>query len=309
MWVSNPKTPAMKVLDSMATHYIYDEQLNKDQLFQGDVLSRHPDLMALLENYHPHYATSSRYRYFLVLTQSCDLIRRDGQTPSSPYITIAAVRPVEKALLREAKKYQEWWQQPVHIVDGKMRSKIDLFVTSLIGNNVPDYFYLHEDISLGIHERNCAFLALSVAIKIEHYDLCLKAKIAQLKDNFRTKLGWLVGNMYSRVGTKDWDEQYGRGNAAQTGKDILDDLFVTIDKTQINKCLSELQIEKPLTEYTPKEIGARIVGTKLQPKSTQFRNHAEQILLADTRFNKHPNIIKALVAKLTEDAKIKSLFS
>ena len=46
----------------------------------------------------------------------------------------------------------------------------------------------------------------SVAIKADHYEVLQKARIGQLAKEFRAKLGWLVGNMYSRIGTEDWSE-------------------------------------------------------------------------------------------------------
>ena len=51
------------------------------------------------------------------------------------------------------------------------------------------------------------FLALSVALRISHYDACIGAKVAQLDDVFQAKVGWLTGNLYSRVGTPDLEEK------------------------------------------------------------------------------------------------------
>jgi len=52
----------------------------------------------------------------------------------------------------------------------------------------------------------CAFLLLSIALRAEHYGALLEAKIAQLDDIFAAKLGWLTGNLYSRVGTPDIED-------------------------------------------------------------------------------------------------------
>ncbi|BAC47429.1 bsr2164 [Bradyrhizobium diazoefficiens USDA 110] len=38
-----------------------------------------------------------------------------------------------------------------------------------------------------------------------HLATCVAAKILQLTDTFQAKLGWLVGQMYSPVGTQDMD--------------------------------------------------------------------------------------------------------
>ena len=50
------------------------------------------------------------------------------------------------------------------------------------------------------------FLPLSVAVRADHYDACLQAKVAQLDHIFAAKVGWLTGNLYSRVATPDVEE-------------------------------------------------------------------------------------------------------
>ena len=47
-------------------------------------------------------------------------------------------------------------------------------------------------------------LPLSMSIRVEHYDACLEGRVAQLTDLFQAKLGWLLGQQFSRVGTPDW---------------------------------------------------------------------------------------------------------
>ena len=49
----------------------------------------------------PLYQRKPDYRYFIVLTQSCDLVRRNGGRCTSPHVTIAAVRPLRVAFERE----------------------------------------------------------------------------------------------------------------------------------------------------------------------------------------------------------------
>ncbi|MGI2336830.1 MAG: hypothetical protein ACRKGH_09380 [Dehalogenimonas sp.] len=78
------------------------------------------------------------------------------------------------------------------------------FLNKLLNNNVPEYFYLETEDSLGISEPYVAFLKLPISLKMESYDTYLKAKVAQLTQVFRAKLGWLTGNIYSRVATEDW---------------------------------------------------------------------------------------------------------
>jgi hypothetical protein len=264
------------------THYIYDT-LDPNGLCQGDVLRRTPGLTEVLSKIHPHYGSHTSYRYFLVLTQTCDLVRRDGKPPSSAYITLAAVRPIEDALRREARKYQDWWQEPLRVIDDRTFNTLALFTERVLDNNEPSYFYLHEDLSLDLSGRNCAFLALSVALRAEHYNLCLAAKTAQLKETFRAKLGWLVGNMYSRVGTQEWNDHYGKNDARRASGELLNGLFVNVAKDKIAEGVKELKAEKPLDQYAPQEIFDYVKNKKIVPKPKRFADRALEVV-KDVKF-------------------------
>lgn len=52
--------------------------MEKDSLCQGDILEKTDDLIAILKEVHPYFLNES-YKYFMVLSQSCDLVRRNGK--------------------------------------------------------------------------------------------------------------------------------------------------------------------------------------------------------------------------------------
>lgn len=174
-------------------------------LQQGDLLARTPALESLLKLVHPHYYSNDSYRLFLVITQSCDLVCRDGGQTKARYITLCGVRPAQLAIIRELDLNRTKFEIQAGIAAQKRQGRVREFLTRLYNNNESSYFYLHEEPALGIDEPYCAFLPLSIAIRSsEHYQTCANAKIASLSDVFQAKLGWLVGNLYSRVGTPDW---------------------------------------------------------------------------------------------------------
>ena len=187
-------------------HFTYSSILDANNLHQGDVIRRTPEIEDVLRKVHPHYFAHTGYRFFQVLTQSCDLVRREGKACKSAYITIAAVRPVAKAVERYARKMQ---YDDIEIRLGfcaeDRKSKVAQFVESLLDNNADNYFYLHAEPESGLGEDHCSFLQLSVPLKAGlHYQRLLDGKILQLDDAFEHKLGYLVGTSYSRVGTEDW---------------------------------------------------------------------------------------------------------
>src|SRR5207248_2002796 len=106
-----------------------------------------------------------------------------------------------------AENLQENLLRGTDIISHEARRQLAMYLESLMDNNRPAYFYLHTDQSLGIAEPCCAFLQLTVAFRSQHYEKCLAAKIAQLGVEFQAKLGWLIGNMYSRVATTEWNTE------------------------------------------------------------------------------------------------------
>ena len=105
------------------------------------------------------------------------------------------------------------------IVTARNKQRLSDFLHRLFNNNEPSYFYLDSrDTPL---ETDCvAFLNLSIAIEAElHFQTCLDAKFLQLNDTFQARLGWLVGQMYSRVGTPDWESKALSAKVRNTLKD------------------------------------------------------------------------------------------
>jgi hypothetical protein len=183
--------------------------LDATSLQQGDVLRRTDELEKILRAIRPEYPKSD-YKYFQVLTQSCDLVRRDGKPCSARYITIAAVRPVSLAIERYAKYLRfDAMEAALNFSSDERKAKLRQFVERLLNNNEIEFFYLHKEESTGFPGELCAFLQLSIALNAQfYYDQLLAAKVLQLDESFQHKLGYLVGTSYSRVGTDDWAPNY-----------------------------------------------------------------------------------------------------
>ena len=193
----------------MTSHFTYEPKYDNTTLKQGDLLRRTKEIEDILNVVHPYYLKDS-FEFFIVLTQSCDLIQRNGKDCKTKYITLAAVLPFDHILNKEIRRCQkDQIEVIVGVCDKKKRPKIDDFLRKLLNNNSKEFFYFHEDNDLELNKPYCAYLRLSIAIRAEeHYQKCLSAKFLELKNDFRAKLGWLVGDLYSRVGTEDWSPDY-----------------------------------------------------------------------------------------------------
>ncbi|WP_459938172.1 hypothetical protein [Desulfonatronum parangueonense] len=176
-----------------------------NRLQQGDVLHRTSRLEDLLSEYFPYYVSHVENKFFIVLTQSCDLAIRENGQCAAHYISISPVRPLKAVIERETFKLRyDNNELKFNFADQSRMNKLRDFMERLINNNEPDYFFLYRQQDKGLDNDYCAFLKLSIAFKVDHYKTLLDAKILQLEDSFQHKIGYNIGNSYSRVGTKDW---------------------------------------------------------------------------------------------------------
>jgi len=260
-------------------HFTYEAQPRSD-LQQGDVIKRTEAVEALLKEVHPHYFQSTNYRYFIVLTQSCDLARRECKTCKGRYITIAAVRPIQIAIKREIEKLQySEIERRLGFCSEERKAKLTQFLERLLNNNEEDYFYLHKEESIGFSEYYCAFLRLSISLKAQiHYNTILDARILSLKESFQHKLGYLVGSLYSRIGTEDWAENNLDAQFRQVTQQFAkDDSVVWLEKNKYKKVLEILKsINDPKPEDLKKAISDTI--TNKDKSSTEILSIISSIL-------------------------------
>lgn len=242
-------------------HFTYEPEASKSELMQGDVLRRTPEIDKLLEEVHPHFFKNKENLLFIILTQSCDLsIRKVGDPCKAPYITIAPVRSLDLVVQRHlAQQSGLTLEAEILVLSVKAKSKATEFITRVFNNNEPGYFYLDaEDTELPC---DCvAFLNLSIAIKSDkHYQKCLDAKITQLNGTFQAKLGWLVGQMYSRVGTDDIPKDQITKKLKSALKDValciedqkvaaLEKAYAEFNRANPDRKMSEQEITKVLVD-------------------------------------------------------------
>lgn len=292
----------------MSCHFTYVEDIDKGQLLQGDLLCITEELRSVLEKYHPHYLKDD-YRYFLVLTQSCDLVKRENRPYNANYITLAAVRPFDLVLRREAESIQpEEFEKKARICRSNKKSKLIDFIRKVLNNNENEFFYLHDDDQLGLSEPHCAFLRLSIALRTsEHYDKCLTAKFLQLKEEFRAKLGWLVGNLYSRIGTRDWTPET---DFKKLVDDIIDHKFVWFSPevvTALKKQIDQEQIDiSTLDPETIQELALKIQIPSKKEKKDAVLESIKNIITNSNVLVTDANI-EDLLYKIDKDPVFKSV--
>lgn len=213
--------------DAASFDFIFEptEQIDRKQLLQGDLLHRTPALADAIGQAHSYYATASDYSHFLVLTQSCDLVRRKGGGCKSRYITICAVRPLSLAVGRELQRYTNplaGCPLPIGNVENHVLAR--QYLERVLNNTVDGIFFIPRGAADTVDDHLCAFLPLSVALRVDHYETCLSAKVGQAKEIFAAKVGSLASNLYARIATPDLHERNDRKAVEAYTKKFLDEL-------------------------------------------------------------------------------------
>jgi hypothetical protein len=289
-------------VEAVELHFTYVPADCKE-LQQGDVLRRTPEMESLLAEVHPHFHRKAANVYFMVLTQSCDLVRRDGKPCDAPHITIAPVRALDEVISRQLSLTRlPAVNAELPVLTHTARNKLADFVRRLLNNNEPRYFHL-EAAGTGLPHDCCAFLSLSIAIKADlHYDTCLKAKVLQLEDAFQAKLGSLIGQMYSRVGTQDWDPAMLEAKVKALTENAA--IYIPHDKAK--------PIEKACAALQPGIDGNLISKSQIQqvlhniPKKKKQAMGSVETTLRDVLGQDHPKIEKIL-GRLNADPTLNAL--
>ena len=227
--------------------YIFRDiaELSVNQLAQGDVIDRTAEVDGCIGNALALDGERLGCTHLIVLTQSCDLAKRKGRF-KAPHITLAAVRPFSDIM----NQYLSEKNIPIEGTDFSYYPKsVEEDARHLIerhlNNTEDDFFFLPKSEDSNIPRDLLALLRVTVTIGKEHYETLAKAKIAELHDVFRAKLGWLAGNIYSRVATPDLEES---GNAEHIKKSYYNQYISKED----GHWISELTATK-LCELVEKE--------------------------------------------------------
>ncbi|KAF0118184.1 MAG: hypothetical protein FD151_2221 [bacterium] len=189
----------------MPTHWTYEAFETQDHLQQGDILEPTQELRDILSSVHPHFL-DPKYTAFLIVTQSCDIVCRKGGLPDTRYINIAVVRPLETVLHNFLSQVCECIVDGVYLKESK--ADAHRLMERIFNQNEQalGIFYLHPDVNAGIDTPSVSLLRVKVTLRVEHYEVLRKARRGRLSSDFRSKLGWLVGNLYARIGTPDWTD-------------------------------------------------------------------------------------------------------
>lgn len=218
----------------MPSHWTYSEFESNTDLCQGDIVRRTPELLSVLEIVHKHFC-NEKYTGFLVLTQTCDLVRRKGSDCSARHVSLCVIRELDQVLPYMLHEICGTEITGVYTKEGRFSAEQLLIRVVNQNEQARGLFYLHPDADVGIATPSVALLRISIALRREHYKVLTNARCGRVMPEFAAKLGWLTGNLFARVATPDWDEKEGKNSAKGIAKAMLDSASETDGRNWVSE--------------------------------------------------------------------------
>lgn len=180
-----------------------------EDLQQGDIIANNETVRKLINRtYLQNF--DSEIVAFLIITQSCDLARHDGKPCKASYVNLVPIWPFENVFLSLLEKECGNFKIKDRLYSAnKGKTKANELIERICSQNAwaLGVFFLHSNIDVKIPVNSLALLQVSFAIPSNYsYDLFTKFRNGRLDAAFQGRLGWLVGNLYSRIGTPNFPE-------------------------------------------------------------------------------------------------------
>lgn len=199
-------------------HWTYTNFGTKEDLQQGDMLFALPEDCLSLKSIDTFF-TVEQIRGYLVVSQTCDLVRRPKL--NAECINLAVILSLAHVLQNLFASKLGYLQAGI-FNESNREDTLD-FIAKVVNQNewARALFYLHPDLEAGITVHSVALLRFVVPIPTTKYDRLLKLRCGRLTTEFQNKLGWMTGNLFSRIGVPDWKEKVGEVKENELVNDIL----------------------------------------------------------------------------------------
>jgi hypothetical protein len=292
-------------------HFTYSNS-SGDDLRQGDILQRTPELNEALNTVHPYFHDNPSNKFFMVLSQSCDLVCRKNGECKTAHIVVSPIKPLNVILNKKfATLHSSDAELEIGFSSSAKRNLIKKFLERLHNNNDPEYFFVYRSPEHEIIDDHCAVLGVSIALKTSlHYKTLVDARILSLQEVFQHKLGFLIGENYSRIGTQDWvPEKYSEEKDFSSYiNGMIEQTYEQVDWLEdsvYNKISKEFRKLNP--DERTKEKYADLIEIYKSTKTIRKKDFIEQIkeLFADLGVPEE-TIIK-YSRRVSNDSKISTL--
>lgn len=218
----------------------YDDKIDSGNLYQGDIVESSGEVFGLVKNALRDLAKydAESVRAFMIITQSCDLVVRDNHRRNTTHVALAPVTTLKDAVCDMV--VPMLYRRVGRYVSEDDRNGYNTQLNRILNNSNDNCFFLFGDQANGLGGHSCARLRVHLPLAEPNAcEVLLRHKRGQLSGVFRAKLGSMLGSIYSRVGTPDF-ESFGQAGKEDRAR-VVSSLSGLIDwvKPDEFKCWSQ----------------------------------------------------------------------
>lgn len=188
--------------------YVYCNQLDEYSFSQGDIIQIDEEFGEIFKKHYPTISNEPYgSRYALILSQSCDIVRRKDRSgnfvlPKTNHIVVCLIRTINDVLHYEMKTIGAKKVSGYYLLQSAHYETLIQKTSRLINNSESKHmFYLPK--SSFLKEDMVVLLNISYAFRTEIYDQLLSKRVGGLLPEFRAKIGYIVADYFGRVATVD----------------------------------------------------------------------------------------------------------
>ena len=300
------------IIENKPKYSLYQKNnpAKSEDLQQGDIIANNEEVRDLINQFYRHNSYLECVAY-IIITQSCDLARHDGEACKTSYINLVPILPFEDVFLSLLEKVCRNYKIKERLYSAKGgKSKANELIESICSQNAwaLGVFFLHANLDVKIPMDSLALLQVSYAFPAnDSYDTFRKSRNGRLDAAFQGRLGWLVGNLYSRIGTPNYPEE---------GYKQIIELLMSSDEdnSKIPRWINKRQLKRirDATGSDAKDLDIQRVNELLSgydPKEPI--NKAIEFVLGTVK-NVYARVseerLKAIESKLKTNVRFESLF-
>mgnify|MGYP006281679553 CR=1 FL=1 len=173
---------------------------HKEDIEQGDIFNLTP---SEIEEYFDF--EHEKIEKFIVLSNSCDITNDSIDFLSiGPCINLNVVLDdlLQEMVERKDEKGDSFYKRK------EIKKNIKNIIHGLVVYNSKRFFYLPESDKFQIQNPCLTFLDTILIYEIKEFKKVInKKRICTLKNPWKEKLGWAMGNIYNRVALEDYEDK------------------------------------------------------------------------------------------------------
>ncbi|MCL9684204.1 hypothetical protein [Legionella maioricensis] len=185
----------------MLPDYLYGSVSSPTVLRQGDIILLDGNLKNNFDSYFPGIIKPDQKRFGMILSQCCDLFKGEGRSCKVDHINICVLSSFERYLSRVIDSFAKKKNGFTLITENQYEGLSQKLIKLIKNSDPKNYFFLPNTQFFESHM--IAVLSVNYPLRNDHYEDLLENRVGTLSDQFRNKLGFTMGKLYSRIATDD----------------------------------------------------------------------------------------------------------